>query len=139
LGGGQYIYAGVAPFTESGADSLDLKVSQQNANSIRTNIGGRVAYTWNITSSITFIPEVRMFWQHEFLNNPRNIASSLDGGSGPGFGYETSAPARDSVFAGAGISARFGDRWNAYVYYNADFGRQDYLSHIISAGLGFKF
>jgi len=136
---GQYTYAGIAPFTESGADSLDLKVSQQNANSIRTNIGGRVAYTWNITSSITFIPEVRMFWQHEFLNNPRNIASSLDGGSGPGFGYETSAPARDSVFAGAGISARFGDRWDAYVYYNADFGRQDYLSHIISAGLGFKF
>jgi len=136
---GQYTYAGIAPFTESGADSLDLKVSQQNANSIRTNIGGRVAYTWNVTSSITFIPEVRMFWQHEFLNNPRNIASSLDGGSGPGFGYETSAPARDSVFAGAGISARFGDRWDAYVYYNADFGRQDYLSHIVSAGLGFKF
>ncbi len=136
---GQYTYAGVAPFTENGADSLDLKVSQQNANSIRTNIGGRVAYTWNVTSSITFIPEVRMFWQHEFLNNPRNIASSLDGGSGPGFGYETSAPARDSVFAGAGISARFGDRWDAYVYYNADFGRQDYLSHIVSAGLGWKF
>ncbi len=136
---GQYTYAGVAPFTENGADSLDLKVSQQNANSIRTNIGGRVAYTWNVTSSITFIPEVRMFWQHEFLNNPRNIASSLDGGSGPGFGYETSAPARDSVFAGAGISARFGDRWDAYVYYNADFGRQDYLSHIVSAGLNFKF
>jgi len=136
---GQYTYAGIAPFTENGADSLDLQVGQQNANSIRTNIGGRVAYTWNVTSSITFVPEVRMFWQHEFLNNPRNIASSLDGGSGPGFGYETTAPSRDSVFAGAGVSARFGDRWDAYMYYNADFGRQDYLSHIISAGLGWKF
>jgi hypothetical protein len=25
-----------------------------------------------------------MFWQHEFLNNARNINASLDGGSGAG-------------------------------------------------------
>ncbi len=136
---GQYTYAGIAPFTESGADSLDLRVNQQNANSLRTSLGGRVAYTWNLTDKIAIIPEVRMLWQHEFLNNPRNIGAALDGGNGPAFGYETSAPARDSVFAGAGVSAQFGDRWNAYFYYNADFGRQDFVSNMISGGLGWKF
>ncbi len=137
--GGQYTYAGIAGFTENGADSLDLAVGQQNVNSLRTTLGGRVAYTWNVTSQISLIPEVRMFWQHEFLNNPRNISSSLDGGSGPTFGYETSTPARDSVFAGAGVSAQFGDRWNAFFYYNVDFGRQDYLGNSISGGLNWKF
>ena len=136
---GQYTYAGIAPFTENGADSLNLSVGQQNANSLRTSLGGRIAYTWKLTDSITLIPEGRMFWQHEFLENPRNIGATLDGGNGAGFGYTTSAPDRDAVFAGAGIIGQFGPNWNAYFYYNADFGRQDFVSHAISTGLNFKF
>ena len=136
---GQYTYAGIAPFTESGAGALDLAVGQQNANSLRTSLGGRVAYTWKLSEKISLIPEGRLFWQHEFLENSRDIASTLDGGNGPGFNYTTSAPSRDAVFAGVGISAQFGERWTANLYYNADFGRQDYISHSVSAGLNFKF
>jgi len=139
IAGVQYSYVGIASFTEDGADSLDLRVGQQNASSLRTTFGGRIAYSWNVTESITLIPEVRMFWQHEFLNNPRTISSSLDGGAGPGFGYETSTPARDSVFAGAGLTSQFGPNWNAFFFYNADFGRNDYLGHYISGGVGIKF
>ncbi len=135
----QYTYAGTASFTETGADSLDLKVGQQNANSIRTNVGGRIAYYWQVTDSISIVPEARMFWQHEYLNGPRGISASLDGGGGPGFDYTTSAPGRDSVFAGVGVSANIGDRWSTSFYYNADFGRQDFVSHMISANLGWKF
>ncbi len=69
---------------ENGADSLDLAVGQQNVNSLRTTLGGRVAYTWNGgPSQISLYPEVRMFWQHEFLNKPANISSSLDWEIGP--------------------------------------------------------
>lgn len=136
---GQYIFAGIAPFTETGADSLDLSVDQQNINSLRTSVGGRVAYTWTLNRHITLIPEVRMLWQHEFLNDSRNINSSLDGGDGPGFGYQTTAPGRDSVFAGAGVSAQIGKDWNTFLYYNADFGRQDYIAHMVSAGVGWRF
>ena len=136
---GQYTYAGIAPFTENGAGALDLAVGQQNASSLRSSLGGRVAYTWNVSNTIALIPEGRLLWQHEFLENSRNIGASLDGGGGPSFDYTTSAPSRDAVFAGAGISAQFGANWNAYFYYNADFGRQDYISHSISTGLNFKF
>ena len=114
-------------------------MGQQNANSLRTSLGGRIAYTWKLTDSITLIPEGRMFWQHEFLENPRNIGATLDGGNGQSFGYTTSTPDRDAVFAGAGIIGQFGPNWNAYFYYNADFGRQDFVSHAISTGLNFKF
>lgn len=136
---GQYIYAGIAPFTEQGAKSLDLRVNQQNVDSLRTNIGGRIAYTWNVTDQITLIPEGRVFWQHEFLNNSRSIGASLDGGSGPSFNYQTANPGRDSVLATAGISAQFGQRWNGNFYYTADFGNQSFVSHMISAGLEWKF
>ena len=139
VAGVQYTYVGIAPFTEGGAESLNLRVGQQNANSMRTTLGGRVAYTWNLSDSITIIPEVRMFWLHEFLNNPRVIGSTLDGGNGSGFDYLTSTPDRDSVFAGAGVSAQFGESWSASAYWNIDFGRQDYLGHIVSLNLGWKF
>jgi len=137
--GAQYTYAGIGGFTESGADILDLALGQQNANSLRTNLGARLAYNWEVATNITLIPEVRGFWMHEFLNNPRNISSSLDGGSGASFDYETSAPYRNSVFGGAGISAKIGDRWSASVFYNVNFGAEGYTNNIISTSLGFSF
>lgn len=135
----QYTYAGIAPFSETGADSLDLRLEQQNANSLRTNVGGRIAYTWNAGSHVVLIPEVRMFWQHEYLQNSAALGASLDGGAGASFDYMTTVPGRDSVFAGAGVSAQFGEDFSAFVYYNTDFGRQDYTSQMVSTGLGWKF
>ncbi len=137
--GAQYTYVGIAPFTETGADSLDLRVAEQNAHSLRTTLGGRVAYTINLTDRIALIPEVRVLWQHEFLNNSRVLGATLDGGSGHDFDTSTSEPGRDSVFAGAGVSTQLGDRWNASVYYNVDFGRQDLTSHSVSASFGWTF
>jgi outer membrane autotransporter protein len=137
--GAQYTYAGIGSFTESGAESLDLSLGQQNANSLRSTLGGRIAYTWNLNQKIALIPEVRMFWQHEFLNNPRNINASLDSGNGPSFGYETTDPYRDSVFAGAGVTAQFGKNLSGSLFYNINFGSQTYQSNMVSAGLNFSF
>ncbi len=137
--GAQYTYAGVGGFAETGADSLDLALGQQNANSLRSTLGGRVAYTWEVAEKIALIPEARMLWMHEFMNNPRTITSALDGGSGASFGYETSEPYRNSVFAGAGVTAQIGQDWSASVFYNVNFGAQTYLENAISASLNFAF
>ncbi len=137
--GAQYTYAGIGGFTETGADSLDLALGQQNANSLRSNLGARLAYNWEVGSNITLIPEIRAFWMHEFLNNSRNISSALDGGNGASFDYETEAPYRNSIFGGVGVSAKVGDRWNASVFYNVNFGSENYTNNIISTSLGFSF
>jgi outer membrane autotransporter protein len=137
--GAQYTYAGIGGFTETGADSLDLALGQQNANSLRSNLGARLAYNWEVGSNITLIPEIRAFWMHEFLNNSRNISSALDGGNGASFDYETEAPYRNSIFGGVGVSAKVGDRWNASVFYNVNFGSENYTNNIISTSLNFAF
>ena len=139
VGGVQYTYAGVGSFTETGADSLNLALGQQNANSLRTTLGGRVAYTWNLNKRITLIPEVRMSWQHEFLNNGQNVSASLDGGNGASFNYETTAAYRDSAFAGAGVTAQFGKNVSGSVFYNVNFGSQTYQSNMVSVGLNLGF
>jgi outer membrane autotransporter protein len=137
--GAQYTYAGIGSFTESGADSLDLSLDQQNANSLRSTLGGRIAYTWDLSQKIAIIPEVRMFWQHEFMNNARNINASLDGGNGAAFDFKTTDPYRDSVFAGAGVTAQFGKNLSGSVFYNVNFGSQTYQSGMVSVGLNVAF
>ena len=137
--GAQYTYAGIGGFTETGAESLDLALGQQNANSLRTNLGARLAYNWQVDSKITLIPEIRGFWMHEFLNGSRNISSALDAGAGPSFDYQTAVPYANSVFGGVGVSAKFGDRWTASMFYNVNFGAAGYTNNIISTSLNFAF
>lgn len=136
---GQYTYVSISSFTEQGAGSLNLKVDQQSISSLRSSLGGRIAYSWNLTKNVSLIPEVRMFWQHEFLENSRNMNASLDSGNVAGFGSDTSDPDRDSVFAGAGVIAQLGPNWNTSLYYNVDFGRQNYIAQMISLGVGWRF
>jgi hypothetical protein len=38
-----------------------------------------------------------------------------------------------------GVSAKVGDRWNASVFYNVNFGSENYTNNIISTSLGFSF
>lgn len=137
IAGLQYTYAGIGSFGETGANSLDLNVDQQNASSLRTTLGGRVAYTWNLSKSICLIPEVRLFWQHEFLGNTPSLGASFANGADFTLAADSTAP--DSVFAGAGLTAQFGKNWNAFFFYNANFGNQQSVTNSISAGLGWKF
>ncbi len=136
---GQFTYVGIAPFTETGADSLDLRVNNQNAYSMRTSLGARVAYTFNISERVAFIPQVSMLWQHEFMQNARNIGAVLDGGAGPSFEYATATPGRDAVYGGVGFTLRVGETLGFNANYNIDFGRQDFFSNMVSGGLNFSF
>jgi hypothetical protein len=67
------------------------------------------------------------------------VDASLDSGNIAGFGFDTCAPERDSVFAGAGVIAQLGPDWNASCYYNVDLGWQNYVAQMVSVGLEWKF
>jgi uncharacterized protein with beta-barrel porin domain len=60
-------------------------------------------------------------------------------GAGPAFTYRTSAPGRDSVFAGAGINTQIGRDWMVGAYYNIDFASSTALDHIVSLNLSYGF
>lgn len=137
--GAQYSYVSISPFTETGAGSLNLQVDRQDVHSLRSMIGGHIAYTWNITKNFALIPDLRFFWQHEFLNNSRNIDASLAEGDISGFGYQSGVQDRDAVNASIGLIAQIGSRWNANVYYTSNVGRSDFVSHAINGGLSFNF
>ncbi len=135
----QYTYVAIDSFTETGAKSLDLRLDDQDVHSLRGTLGARLAYTWQPTPGVAIIPELRATWQHEFLQDSRTLSAALDGGSGPGFNYVTSAPQRDALFVGAGVNFLFGNRWSANAYYNADCASGDFKSQMVSGGVSVKF
>lgn len=92
-----------------------------------------------MTKNFALIPDVRMFWQHEYLNGSRNIGASLAADDVAGFGYQTTGLDQDAVYGAVGLIAQIGRHWNANVYYNTDFGRGDFISHAINGGVGFSF
>jgi len=135
----QYNYFRVAPFTEDNAQSLDLRVDQQDVNSFQTNLGGRVAFTWRSQGEVRIIPECRIFWSHEYLQGAERIGARLDGGGGPSFVYTTTTPSRDSALAAIGVNAQLGSRWNVALYYNVEFGSATSFTNVVSADIGFNF
>ena len=125
-------------FSETGARSLDTAVASSSTNSLRSSLGIRAAYAWQATANIKIVPEARISWQHEYLNDSRVIGAALDNGAGPNFQIFAGTAGRDNAFGAVGCSAYFGDSWRAYLYYNPEFGG-DITAHTIAGGISHSF
>ena len=134
----QYTYLGVQPFTETGAQSLNLNVESQNANSLIYSLGSHCFYTWQLSKEVLVVPQINLAWQHEFLQNPYAINSTLEGGGGV-FNYTTVAPLRDSLYTGIGFTVNLAKKYNASFFYNASAGNTDLVSQNFFASLGVNF
>jgi len=135
----QYQYFGTSPFTESGADSLNLSANSWNTSSMIFSLGSHLAYNWQVTKNLLLIPQVSLNWQHQFLENPYTINSTLNSGSSPSFANTSSAPLRDTLYTGLGFTIEMGQRWESSFFYNAAAGNQDLVSQNIFWSLGCKF
>jgi len=129
----------VDSFTETGANSLDLHLRQDNAYSLRSSAGARLAYNWKLSRTVTVIPQASALWQHEYLGNARTLHATLDGGNGAPFDYRTETVGRNSAYTSAGFSVNFAKSWDVSATYGVNFGRGDYNSQAVSLDVGYKF
>jgi len=135
----QYLYFGVPSFNETGADSLDLNTSGWNSSSMIYSLGGHLAYHWQTSKNVTVTPQLSLSWQHEFLQNPYSINSTLGNGTSPVFANWSSAPLRDTLYTGVGFTVDFSKKWNSSLFYNAAAGNVDMVSQNIFWSIGMKF
>jgi outer membrane autotransporter protein len=127
----------VEPFTEQGADSLNLKVAAQDADSLQTGMGGRMTLPLQ-AGRVKVIPQVFASYQHEFSNNSRGLNASLSQ-AGSTFTFQTESPQRDFAVLGAAMTVGLKKNLRAQVSYNAEVGRGDYTAHYANAGLRWEF
>ncbi|HEY0791272.1 MAG TPA: autotransporter domain-containing protein [Chthoniobacterales bacterium] len=133
-----YTHLDVRGFTETGANSLDLQVSSNHADSLRQYLGGHLYYTWRVSPSLTVTPEADLAWQHEYLDGGRSIDASFQAGAGPAFAIRTNRAQGDSAFGGTGVTATY-KNVSAYFFYNPEFGSGNLISHTISGGFRVSF
>ena len=134
----QYTYFGANAVNETGAQSLNFASRGWNTSSMIYSLGGHVAYSYQANPNLLLIPQISLSWQHEFLQNPYSINGSL-GGSSPSFANTSSAPLRDTLYTGVGVTLEYKHRWNTSLFYNASAGNANLTSQNIFWSAGVKF
>jgi uncharacterized protein with beta-barrel porin domain len=126
----------VGAFSEQDADSLDLSVDRETAQSLRSNLGMRFSEKAKLGSN----PYVIYFsagWRHEFENQNRPIGAQLTSG-GSAFSVMTGDIGRDGAIYGGGFSVAFA-RQSAMNFDYSGSSWSPYTSYTFSLGWHMKF
>ncbi len=124
---GRWTYGPVAmmQYTELQADSISLSgpgkssgmVNGQCLESLYTGFGSHVLYSLPINSSVTLVPEVRLFWSHEFLDGATTATGTLSQAPGHTYSATTSPGKQNAGNAYAGLTALFGKNLSSSLFY----------------------
>ncbi len=132
----QYTNVGFEDFREHGS-LAPLKYGSQSGESMRTALGLKAAYEFQI-GSIIVKPEIRAAWQHEFGDTAFGISSRFQNGSSD-FTVHGAETGEDSLLLGAGFAILWNERTSTYVYYDGELGRSNYDSANVSGGVRMAF
>jgi autotransporter-associated beta strand protein len=127
----------IGSFSESGADSLDLNVSPETAESLRSSVGFRVSQKFE-DGPHTWTPYGSLGWRHEFENQSRPIEAQLASGVGSQFTTSTADIARNGLLAGLGVLVKVSQNTMVKLDYSGDF-RSDFNDNEFNASVRFRF
>jgi len=122
-------------FTESGADALNLAVSRQSAQSLRSNLGVKYADKSDM-GEYSLGAACALGWLHEF-RSPDSMEAALVSGGSP-FTVNTGSLGRNGLRAQLGVTVTWLNQTVLSIDYSGDF-RSELTTHLVSAGLHVKF
>jgi outer membrane autotransporter protein len=116
---------------------LALKVRGQDVDSLTTALGGQVSYAISTALGV-LLPQLRVEWEHEFLNDSRTIRATFvedPTDAQREIQVRTDAPDRDYCNLGAGLSMTFRGGTSAFAYYETVLGLADVTIHNFTLGV----
>ena len=134
----QYTHLNVDGYTETGLPGADLTVNSNQADSLRSHLGGRVSYAVKSGTSI-FTPHLSASWQHEFMDQSRGITSQFSDVGAGSFVVNTPNSSRDSALADVGVDAQINNTITIFSDYSVQAGQSNYFGQSIQAGLKIGF
>ena len=124
-------------FTETGAESVNLAVSGNTANSMRSLLGAQwrngfdwLGHTWSLNAELG--------WIHQYGPQTQSISARFEGATGSGFTMHGSGPARDAAQVGLGTRVALSQRTHAFLRYDGEFGGGGH-THAGSAGFDYRW
>ena len=91
-------------FTETGAQSLNLMVTQQTSGSLRTIFGAQVGAAMDVGWRDRIAAQLRLGWSHEYADTARPVTASFAGAPAVPFTVFGAAPQRDGAVLGFSVS-----------------------------------
>ena len=136
----EYDYVQLNSFTEGDTSLIPLHFPDQNQSAYRSNLGFRVAHEQVMKpgEGLTVVPELRASWRHDFGPEAYAVDSNFVGCDdtftvhGPWVG-------RDSAVVDLGLTAYCTPGLSAYIFYDGQFGRDNYNNNGISGGFRVAF
>jgi uncharacterized protein with beta-barrel porin domain len=122
-------------FRETGAPSA-LNVNAATTSNLYTALGARAQTAFDIGTGAPLVPELRVVWQHEFLDANQEMNAAFGGGTL--FNVQGSKFSRESVIAGIGVSNNVSPDLKLFLDYDAKI-QGGYSAHAISAGVKWAF
>ncbi|MBS1170296.1 MAG: outer rane autotransporter barrel domain protein, partial [Burkholderiaceae bacterium] len=132
-----YFYQSRDAFTESGADSLNLRVQSVKYRTLRSNVGVNVSWKSVTIDGQVLTPQFQIGWAHERPLDNRAITAQLDG-QPDGFTVYGDTKSTNAVAASAGFSLVSGMRSSLFARYNLEY-RRSFTDHALSVGLNYRF
>jgi autotransporter-associated beta strand protein len=121
-------------FTETGAQSLNLSIAQQQTNSLRSVLGAQLGGSMDLGWREKLFAQLRLGWSHEYADVGRPVTATLAGAPAMPFTTWGISPQRDGVVIGLGANTAIAEATSIYLRYEGDISAQD-SAHAITAGV----
>jgi fibronectin-binding autotransporter adhesin len=134
----KYVHLDVNSYTETGLPGANLDVNRDEADSLRSRVGGRVSYVFH-SAGMIFTPHLDASWQHEFLDQGRGITSQFDGVDAGTFVVTTQNPSRESALVNLGFDSEINRDLTVFTNYTVQAGQDNYFGQAVQAGVKIGF
>jgi outer membrane autotransporter protein len=138
VGGLYYVSLDVDAYTEIGVGALGASLSSRSVESLKSQFGGELAFRFT-PDNASFVPLMRVVWNHEFMDDPLLVTSGFAGAPATTFTAPGPNLGADWATLGLGVSGKVGTNANFYLRVQQDVGREGEAKHEVSAAARFGF
>lgn len=134
-----YFQSSIDAYNETGAQGLNLRVSEHESDSLETVLGIQLSRAISHSFGV-IVPHVKAEWHHEFLNRQRSFdIRYVNDPRNNIYSSQTDTPERDFLNISAGLSADLKYGFQTFFDYETILGIDDISTHKFSAGVRMEF
>ena len=133
-----YTYVSMGGFSEHNAGGADLKVDSNTGKSLSSMLGLRFATDVDAGDGLKVTPELRVGWQHEFLDDQQQIDARFADAPLSDFSQKGPQVGRNTALIGVGVTGDINASISVYIDYDGQFG-SGFTGNTGSAGVRFKW
>jgi hypothetical protein len=133
----EYMYLHIDDYSEKGTKFFTQHIAKQNSKSLRSNLGFRAQYTWEM-KNVTISPEAHFGWEREFLDKARKVQFTPAEFQDAGFSLKIPKSGRNIALAGLDLFVTLFDRHGIDVGYDFEYNSQ-YHTHFLYMSYNVRF